>query len=792
MLPPPTRRSGATGQRSDQPAPSTDPSRPSVALAIGGMTCGACAAKIERHLNALDGVRAQVNYATERATVSAPPGVRVQDLIDEVSSVGFSATPVEPGALAALAEEQAAERRVRLLRRRLVVAAILFMPLCDASIAFSVFPNARFPGWQWVLVVLAAPVVTWAALPFYQAAVRAARHRTSTMDTLVSIGVITSTLWSLYSMFVADVGGAHRSPLYELLHRSGGAIYLDVAAGVTTFVLAGRYFEARSRQRSGDALRGLAAIGAKDVTVVDLDGMERRVVVSALRTGDRFVVRPGETVAADGTVVQGSSAMDRRAMTGESQPHDVGVGDLVLGGTISLTGRVVVAATRVGEDTQLSGMLALVHRAQNEKAAVQRLADRISGVFVPAVLVAAVATLGGWWIAGAPATVAVNAALSVLIIACPCALGLATPAALYVASGTGARCGVFFKDYQALEASRQIDTVVLDKTGTLTTGRMAVVDVATVGPTTRADLLRVAGAVERASEHPVGRAIAARAATEVGDLPAVAEFVTTPGLGATGTVEGQQVSVGRARWDSPAADCPAELGMAVDYWEAHGCTVVAVRRDGQTIGVIAVSDTLRPSAAAGVADLHALGLRCVLLTGDNDRAAEAVARSLGIEEVRAGVLPAQKAEIVAALQSSGHRVAMVGDGINDAPALAVADLGLAVGSGTDVAINAADLIVVRDDVRVVATAIDLARRSLQTIRGNLTWAFAYNLVAIPVAACGFLDPLIAAAAMAVSSGFVVWNSARLRHVPTDAAMRRRAGAPNQTSPRGDTVASSAR
>jgi len=761
--------------------PGRTPAQATVSLAIDGMSCGACAARVERALNGIEGVDARVNYATERATVALAGDVPLKALLDEVAAAGYSATALEHGAqLDAGAQEL--EARVRSLRRRLLVAATLFMPLCDTSIFFSIYPALRFPGWQWLMVALAAPVVTWAAWPFYVAAVRGARHGAMSMDTLVSLGIVASTGWSLYSIFWL-YAGSHGATLSGLAQSSGGGIYLDVPAGVTTFLLAGRYFEAWSRRRSGNALRALAAIGAREACVLDADGHERLVAVGELTVGQRFVVRPGETVAADGEVLAGRSALDRSVMTGEPEPVDVGVGDAVLGGTVALSGRLVVQASRVGADTQLGQMMRLVEDAQNEKAGVQRLADRVSGVFVPVVLVLALGTLLVWLLTGSASGVAFSAALSVLIIACPCALGLATPAALVVATWSGTRLGIFFKGYRALEASREVDTVVLDKTGTLTAGAMTLADFETAAGVEQRTLLRLAGAVERASEHPIGRAIAAEAEHWYGRLPEVESFLALAGVGAQGVVEGHTVQIGRLGVALPGAGAglveDAALGAAgagaelrelepslaarAYAWEQQGRTVVGVRRDGVLIGALALADAIRPSAAGAVERLHALGLRCILLTGDNETTAKAVAASVGIEEVIAGALPAEKVSIVRRLQREGRRVAMVGDGVNDAPALAAADLGLAVGSGTDVAINAADLIIMRDDLGVAAGAIALARKTLRTVRGNLAWAFAYNVVAIPLAAAGLLDPLIAAGAMALSSSFVVWNSARLRH-----------------------------
>ena len=732
-------------------------------LVIGGMTCGACVARIERRLNGLDGVTARVNLTTERALVTLPAGMGVDEVVAQVESIGFTAAPV----LRSPSERDGVEddnRRVRSLGRRLVVVAFLFMPLCDTSIAFWLVPNLRFTGWQVLLLLLALPVVTWGAWPFYRTAVRNARHGTTTMDTLVSLGIVSATAWSVYAMFWRDTDHVGHSIFYVIAHRSGGAIYLDVAAGVTLFLLAGRYYEAVTRRSTGNALRSLAAVGAREVARLDPDGVERRVPVDQLRVGDRFVVRPGETVATDGTVCAGHSAIDRSMVTGESVPVDVGPGDQVIGGTISGGGYLEVEAAKVGRDTQLAQMVRLVEDAQNEKAGVQRLADRIAGVFVPFVLAAAVLTLVGWLLAGGSAEQAFGAALSVLIIACPCALGLATPAALHVASGVGARQGIFFKGYQALEASCRIDTVILDKTGTVTSGVMEVTDTATVPGVDVATMVRWAGALEQASEHLVARAIVRTARQAPDPLPAVEDFVALPGLGACGMVEGLRISVGRPELGAMSGETlPDSMAGVCARWEQQGRTTVVVSRDGAVIGAMALADTVRPSAAEAVRALHALGLHCVLVTGDNGPTARAVGSSIGVDDVIAGALPGDKVDRIRRLQDQGHTVAMVGDGVNDGPALASADLGLAVGSGTDVAINAADLIIVRDDLVVVATGLRLAQRTIRTIRTNLMWAFAYNVAAIPLAACGILNPLIAGAAMALSSCFVIWNSSRLRH-----------------------------
>ena len=741
-----------------------------VSLSIGGMTCGACVARIERRLNSLDGVEAQVNLASERAKVRMPPGTSPAVLIERIESAGFTAEIVDdlvsaPGTTT----EAEADRRVRYLGRRLVVAGILFMPLGDASIAFWIVPSLRFPGWQWILLALAAPILTWAAWPFYKAAVRNARHGIATMDTLVSLGIVAATAWSTYAMFFRDTSHVARSFRYVLAHQSSGAIYLDVAAGVTTFLLAGRYFEAISKRRSGNALRALSAVGAKDVAVLDATGTERRRPITTLCRGDRFVVRPGETVATDGEVIFGQSAIDRSAMTGESMPVDVTVGDTVLGGTVCVGGRLVVRATRLGADTQLAHMLRLVEDAQNQKANVQRLADRIAGVFVPAVIGIALITLAGWLLAGGTTEQAFSAALSVLIIACPCALGLATPTALMVASGEGARLGIFFKGYQALEESQEIDMVLLDKTGTVTEGATVVEDLSGAEGISAEDLLRWAGSLELASEHLVAKAIVQRAKRDGIELEMVTEFEALAGLGARGILSNHELQVGRRELFSDAAlsSLPDSLTLRCAKWESQGRTVVLVSRDGLVVGALAVSDRVRSTALSAVRELKALGLHCVLVTGDHEAAARAVATSIGVDDVISAALPADKVAAIRQLQQEGHRVAMVGDGVNDGPALACADLGLAVGSGTDVAMESADLIIIRDNLTAVPTAITLARRTYLTIRTNLLWAFGYNVIAIPLAALGFLNPLIAGAAMALSSGCVVWNSSRLRHFSTD-------------------------
>ena len=729
-------------------------------LVIGGMTCAACAARVQTKLNKLDGVTATVNLSTERAHVTAPPQVSRQELVKVVEAAGYSAELASPEAAdTSFAADSATVKR---LRRRLILALVFFVPLTDLSIVLSIFPWSRFPGWQWVLVALAAPVATWAAWPFHQAALRQARHLSFSMDTLVSMGIVAACGWSIYAMFFLDRSRAGASGLHALLHNSGGGIYLEVAASVTTFLLAGRLYEARARRSAGEAMRDLAAAGAKDVCVLGDDHAEQRIPAGLLQAGQRFVVRPGERIAADGEVLSGQSAVDRSMMTGESVPVDAAAGDSVTGGTIVLTGRLVVRAVKVGRDTQLAHLVALVEQAQAGKAGIQRLADRICAVFVPCVLACAVATLAGWLLAGSTAGHAFSAALAVLIIACPCALGLATPAALVVASGRGAQLGVFIKGYQALESSRAIDTVVLDKTGTVTTGQMTVTGVMTVG-TSRGDLLRHAGAVEHASEHAVAAAVAALAAAETGPLASAEGFAALPGLGARGVVDGHEVVVGRERlFADRGTGVPADLAAWCRAQERAGATTVLVSWDDVIRGALVVTDTVKPSAAAAVAELRRLGLRPVLLTGDNPATADAVAAAAGIAEVISEALPTAKAQVIRDLEAAGRSVAMVGDGVNDGPALAAAQLGLALGSGTDVAICAADMILLRDDLQVVPDAIKLARATFRTIRRNLAWAFCYNVLAIPLAALGFLNPIVAAATMTLSSVFVVWNSLRLR------------------------------
>lgn len=728
-----------------------------VELAITGMTCASCANRIERKLNKLPGVSASVNYATEKARVDYPADLAPDDLVATVEAAGYGATLPASATDAADAATTAADP-ADALWQRLIVSLALSLPV----VALGMIPALQFTNWQWLSLTLAAPVVVWGALPFHRAAWTNLRHGAATMDTLVSLGTLAAFAWSLYALFFGTAGEPGMThPFTFTIERTDGAgtIYLEAAAGVTTFVLAGRYLEARAKRRAGSALRALLELGARDVAVLR-GGREVRVPVTELSVGDEFVVRPGEKIATDGVVVEGSSAVDAALLTGESVPVEVTVGDSVVGATVNAGGRLLVRATRVGADTQLAQMARLVEDAQNGKAAAQRLADRIAGVFVPVVIALSVATLGFWAGSGQGWTAAFTAAVAVVIIACPCALGLATPTALLVGTGRGAQLGILLKGPEALEQTRALDTVVLDKTGTVTTGQMAVAEVVTAAGESRDDVLRLAGALERASEHPIARAVVDAAGT---DLPDVADFSAVPGLGVQGVVDGHAVLAGRpallAQWSQPL---PADLAAAVDAAHARGGTVVAVGWDGRARGVLVVTDTVKDTSAEAVARLRALGLRPVLLTGDNEAAATAVATAVGIEDVVADVLPAGKVDAIRALQAQGRSVAMVGDGVNDAAALAQADLGIALGTGTDVAMQASDLTLVRGDLRVAADAIRLARRTLGTIKGNLVWAFGYNVAAIPLAAAGLLNPMIAGAAMAFSSVFVVGNSLRLR------------------------------
>ncbi|MFG2600773.1 heavy metal translocating P-type ATPase [Streptomyces sp. NPDC048462] len=760
---------------------------------IGGMTCASCAARVEKKLNRMDGVTATVNYATEKARVLFGPETGVADLIATVQKTGYTAEPVRrptpaeaaPTASAAEAGEAPTppaaapddstgpdgpdgstdtetDTALASLRQRLIVSAVLAAPV----VLLAMVPALQFDNWQWLSLTLAAPVVVWGGLPFHRATWTNLRHGAATMDTLVSVGTLAAFGWSLWALFLGDAGMPGMRHGFDLtVSRTAGSstIYLEVAAGVVTFILLGRYLEAKSKRKAGSALRALMHLGAKDVAVLR-DGAEVRVAVGRLAVGDRFVVRPGEKIATDGTVVEGNSAVDASMLTGESVPVDVAAGDAVTGATVNVSGRLVVEATRIGSDTQLARMAKLVEDAQNGKAEVQRLADRISAVFVPVVILLALATLVAWLLATDDVTAAFTAAVAVLIIACPCALGLATPTALMVGTGRGAQLGILIKGPEVLETTRRIDTIVLDKTGTVTTGKMTLQAVHTIPGTTEPDVLRLAGALEHASEHPIAQAVATGATERTTTpLPTPEDFTNVPGLGVQGVVDGYKVLVGRPRLLTEAGiGIPDVLTAALSESAAQGRTAIAVAWDGEARGVLEVADAVKDSSAAAVADLRALGLTPILLTGDNRAVAESVARAVGIDEVRAEVLPEEKAHVIAGLQAEGRAVAMVGDGVNDAAALATADLGLAMGTGTDAAIEASDLTLVRGDLKVAADAIRLSRRTLGTIKGNLFWAFGYNVAALPLAAFGLLNPMIAGAAMAFSSVFVVTNSLRLR------------------------------
>jgi P-type Cu+ transporter len=745
-----------------------------IELSIGGMTCASCANRVQRKLNKLDGVTASVNYATEKARVDYPAGLETAQLVAQVEAAGYTARlpspSSEPGVRPAEGTDPAST-----LRRRLVLSTVLAVPV----IALSMVPALQFTYWQWISLTLAAPVVVWGAWPFHRAASANLRHGAATMDTLVSMGTLAALGWSLYALLLGTAGVPGMTHPFTLTVAPGGgagAIYLEVAAGVTTFILAGRYIEARSKRRAGAALRALLDLGAKDVAVLRA-GSEVRVPIDRLAVGDRFVVRPGETIATDGTVEDGSSAVDASMVTGESVPVEVRPGDTVVGGCVNAGGRLVVRATRVGADTQLARMARLVEDAQNGKAEMQRLADRVAGYFVPVVIAIAAATLGFWLGTGGGAATAFTAAVAVLIIACPCALGLATPTALLVGTGRGAQLGIVIKGPEVLESTRRVDTVLLDKTGTVTTGVMEMHGVRTVDGVDADTALRLAGAVEAASEHPIGRAIAAAAEAATGTLPGVAEFDSLPGLGVRGVVAelvtedtaaevvAHAVLVGRA---SLLAEhdiaLPADLVAAQETAEGEGRTAVAVAWDGVALALILVGDAVKPTSADAVRGLQELGLRVLLVSGDNEPVARAVAAEVGIaaDAVIAEVAPEDKTAVVQRLRGEGKVVAMVGDGVNDAAALAAADLGLAMGTGTDVAIEASDLTLVRGDLLAAVDAIRLSRSTLAVIKGNLFWAFAYNVAALPLAAAGLLNPMIAGATMAFSSVFVVTNSLRLR------------------------------
>ncbi len=754
------------------PQPAVPEDSQALELSIGGMTCASCAARIEKKLNKLEGVSASVNYATEKARVTFSGSVTAEDLVATVEKTGYTAElpapPPEPGAqpadqtAASPADDEAAG-----WWQRLWVGTVLTAPV----LLLAMVPPLQFDNWQWLSLTLASPVVVWGALPFHRAAFTNARHGAATMDTLISVGVTAAYLWSLWALFFTDAGMPGMRMTFDLAPNVTGAqtdIYLEVASAVTVFITAGRYFEARAKRQSGAALRALLDMGAKDVAVLrPTDGGEAevRVPVPQLSVGDRFVVRPGEKIATDGVVESGTSAVDASMLTGEPVPVEVAPGDAVVGATVNAGGRLVVRATRIGSDTQLAQMAKLVEEAQSGKAQVQRLADRVSGIFVPVVIALSLLTLAAWLLTGHSATASFTAAVAVLIIACPCALGLATPTALLVGTGRGAQLGILIKGPEVLESTRVVDTVVLDKTGTVTTGHMQLVEVVPAEGVDASELLRLGGAVEHASEHPIATAIATGSLDRLGTgLPEVDSFSNAAGLGVAGVVDGHAVVAGRpgwlaSEWSQPLDDA---LASAVAAAEDRGRTPVAIGWDGAARGVLVVADTVKPTSRQAVAELKSLGLRPVLLTGDNQRAARAVATEVGIDDVVAEVLPAEKVAVVQRLQEEGRTVAMVGDGVNDAAALATSSLGISMGTGTDVAIEASDLTLVRGDLRTAVDAIRLSRRTLGTIKGNLFWAFAYNVAALPLAALGFLNPLIAGAAMAFSSVFVVSNSLRLR------------------------------
>ncbi|KWX26254.1 carbonate dehydratase [Mycolicibacterium wolinskyi] len=725
------------------------------------MTCASCAMRIEKKLNKIDGISATVNYATEKARVSAPRGFDIEVLIAEVEKTGYGATLPAAKITASDADEQREEPELTTLRNRLIGSVVLSLPVIVLAMA----PALQFTYWQWASLALAAPVIVWAAWPFHKAAFANLRHGAATMDTLISVGTSAAFLWSLYALFFGTAGVPGMTHAFEFTIAPGDGsanIYLEVAAGVTTFVLAGRYFEKRSKRQAGAAMRALLELGAKDVAVLR-NGVETRIPTEDLAAGDEFIVRPGEKIATDGVIIDGTSAVDASMLTGESVPVEVGEGDTVVGATVNAGGRLVVRATRVGSDTQLAQMAKLVEDAQSGKAEVQRLADKISGVFVPIVIGIAVATLAVWLGGGFGISAAFTAAVAVLIIACPCALGLATPTALLVGTGRGAQLGILIKGPEVLESTRKIDTIVLDKTGTVTTGKMTLLGVTTTGDTSGDEVLRLAGAVEDASEHPIAQAIAKGAVQRVGALPTPESFKNVEGKGVQGIVDGHLVVVGRASLlEDWSITMDSELAAAKEAAEKTGQTAVVVAWDGAARGVLVVADAVKGTSAEAIGQLKALGLTPVLLTGDNRTVAERVAEQVGIEQVVAEVLPRDKVDVVSRLQAEGKVVAMVGDGVNDAAALAQADLGLAMGTGTDAAIEAADLTLVRGDLRSAADAIRLARKTLTTIKVNLFWAFAYNVAAIPLAALGLLNPMLAGAAMAFSSVFVVSNSLRLR------------------------------
>ena len=730
-----------------------------VELAVQGMTCGACAARIEKKLNEMDGVEAAVNYATETAMVAFDGSTLTEALIIEaVESAGYGARKVDDEPF-----DDDLEERLRHARLRLVVSAVFTVPV----VLLSMVPAFMFDGWQWWAMALSAPVVTWGSWPFHVSALKNARHGTSTMDTLISVGVIAATIWSVWAVVWGDA--LHSMAGHSMTSSSSSHVYFEVGATVATFILLGRYLEMRAKNSAGDALRSLMALGAKYANVLR-DGVEVSIPASVIREGDLVVVRPGEKIAADGVVEEGSSSIDMSMITGESVPVDVHVGDSVTSATVNQQGRLVVRATRVGAETTFARMAKLVREAQATKAPVQRFADKVSSVFVPVVFVISACTLAAWLFFDGDASQAFTASVAVLIIACPCALGLATPTALMVGSGRAAQMGIVIKGIDVLQSTRRIDTVILDKTGTVTTGKMTLVDVVCAEGVQREDALRYAAAVEAASEHPIARAIATAGVQELGVLPSLDEFASMPGMGATGRIGGVIITVGREEvFRQRLVIIPTVLKNALDSSRREGLTAVVVAWDGQAQAVLAVADQPKPTSAEAIASLRLMGLAPVLLTGDNKVTAEAIATAVGIEidehHLYAGVMPDDKVAVVRDLQERGYAVAMVGDGVNDAAALAQADVGIAMGGGTDVAMQASDLTIVNGDLRSVPDAIRLSRATLRTIRTNVFWAFAYNVAAIPLAATGQLNPMWAGLAMASSSVFVVTNSLRLRRVP---------------------------
>ncbi|MEO7349960.1 MAG: heavy metal translocating P-type ATPase [Terrimesophilobacter sp.] len=730
------------------------------------MTCASCANRVERKLNKLPGVTASVNFATEKALVSVPQGTDVATLVSAVESAGYTAVEPAPPKTAAASETDGGSKgedpEIVSLRQRLIISAILATPV----VVLSMIPVIQFTHWQWLALTLAAPVALWGAWPFHRAAWVNLRHGATTMDTLVSVGVLAALGWSLYALFFGDAGMPGMTMSFHFITEPGSGaseIYLEVAAAVTVFLLTGRYLEARAKRASGAALRALLELGAKEAVKLE-GGNEIRVPIGDLKVGDRFVVRPGEKIATDGLIVEGSSAVDASMLTGESKPVDVAEGDRVVGATVNVAGRLIVEVTRVGTDTELARMGRLVEGAQTGKAQVQRLADRVSSVFVPIVFVLAIGTLVTWLLLGATPVMAFTAAVATLIIACPCALGLATPTALMVGTGRGSQMGILISGPQVLEQTRKVDTIVLDKTGTVTTGIMAFSHITVATGENEDEVLAMAAAVEQGSEHPTGAAIVAEARSRGVELAPVEQFIAEAGSGVRGTVEGRVVLVGRMPWLASewASPTPPELAAAAKVLETDGASVVAIAWDGAVRGLATVSDTIKPTSAEAMERFRGLGLNPILLTGDNEGAAAAVAASVGIVDVRAGISPQGKLDVIRELQSHGRVVAMVGDGVNDAAALAASDLGIAMGSGTDAAIAASDITVVRGDLNGVVDSIRLAKRTLAVIKGNLFWAFAYNIAAIPLAMAGLLNPLIAGAAMAFSSVFVVTNSLRLR------------------------------